>query len=107
MFERALSGTLLAAAWLGTFFLVPTGTSGEQSERDLRNHDRRSRGRLQQRLSRLPEGRCATLALGLDRFPFAAERGHQHRLEQREDVVLTGVVGADLRALGGIEGALE
>ena len=46
-------------------------------------------------------------AAAVDFGPFAAQRGHQHGFEERFDIGPAGVMGADLRAFGGIEDALE
>ena len=45
--------------------------------------------------------------LRLRRVPFAQERAHDHRLDDQGDFFRVGVMGADLRALVGIEKALE
>ena len=47
------------------------------------------------------------LALSLDLGPFALERGQQDGLQERLDVGAAGVVGADLRTLGGVQRPLE
>ena len=44
---------------------------------------------------------------GLHRLPFRIERAHDHRLDDHHDLFGVGVVRADLRALVGIEEALE
>ncbi len=66
----------------------------------------------------LPPGRDAggggRVALGdqgvglrLHLVPSPPEGRHQHRLDDELDVLAAGVVGAELRALGGVEAALE
>ena len=45
--------------------------------------------------------------VALDLAPFAANRRHQDRFDQGENVFLARVVRADLRALGAFERALE
>ena len=47
------------------------------------------------------------LCLGLHRVPAAAQRQHQHRLDDQQDIVAAGVVRAELRTLGGVERACE
>jgi hypothetical protein len=46
-------------------------------------------------------------AFGFGRVPFAPQRGHEHRLQQRENVGAARVVGADLRTLGRVQEAFE
>ena len=47
------------------------------------------------------------LALPLDLFPLPSQRRQQHGPQQRLDVLTSGVVRADLRALGGVQRPLE
>ena len=51
--------------------------------------------------------RRKVVGLGLHLGPAAAQRRHQHRLDDEQDVVAAGVVGAELGALGGVQAALE
>ncbi|MCX6911246.1 MAG: hypothetical protein NTY01_24835 [Verrucomicrobia bacterium] len=57
-------------------------------------------------------GRALAFGIGggefaFERGPFAAKRSHKHRLNHRLDVVLAGVVRAELRASAFIQGAFK
>ena len=56
---------------------------------------------------RLERRRHDRVDLGLGRVPFGAQRAQHDRLDDHHDLFGVGVMRADLRALVGIEKALE